>query len=71
MHPDWQYVLWMEGDIQAEGFFEEMANVYNASCHFDVLKFNHRSNVARLQVLHKYGGLYVDTDVECLRRVLG
>ena len=57
-HPDWEFRLWTDDELPpltcADGF-QRCRN------------FGEASDVLRYDVLHQFGGVYVDTDVECLR----
>lgn len=57
-NPDWQYRLWTEEDIVKENF--ESMDLY-----WLARSYQERSDIARYEILKKYGGLYVDTDIEC------
>ena len=61
-NPEWEYKLWDEERIK----------------HLDIKDFNiyskkinpgYRSDILRYIILNKYGGLYVDTDFECLKSI--
>lgn len=57
-HPDWEMRLWTTDRLPAltcPGGFERCRN------------FGEASDVLRYEILSRYGGVYVDTDVECLR----
>lgn len=61
--PDFRHVLWTEKEIAeviprmvAGDAFESARNVAT------------KSDIARLEVLRLFGGIYVDTDFECLKR---
>lgn len=59
-HPDWEYRLWTDNnikdiDITSREVFEQAKNPAM------------RSDILRYEILKKYGGLYVDTDFECLK----
>jgi len=58
-HPDWAMRLWTEDDLPA----------LNVTAREQELSRTHSelSNLVRYEVLHRFGGVYVDTDVECLR----
>lgn len=58
MHPDWEYKLWTDKDniqIKAKRLF--------VSAHNPAMK----SDIMRYEILRQFGGLYVDTDFECLK----
>jgi mannosyltransferase OCH1-like enzyme len=58
-HPGWEMRLWTEAELPDMG---------DARAAFDAGR-NHseRSNVLRYELLRSHGGVYVDTDMECLR----
>jgi Glycosyltransferase sugar-binding region containing DXD motif len=56
-HPDWEHRLWGDDDLDEL----ELSAATLALEPVDV------ADVARLRILELHGGLYVDTDVECLR----
>jgi mannosyltransferase OCH1-like enzyme len=69
MHPDWEYRLWTDGDF---GWLENQ-DVYDAA---ERLVPDHkvgqlRSNVARYEILNRFGGVWLDADVEPLRPLDG
>ena len=60
-HPDWEMRLWTE-DILPDDFVRPEA--------YERLRSPaERSDIIRLEVLYRFGGVYVDTDVECLRPI--
>ena len=60
LNPQWEYKLWDEKNIKELNV--EDLNVYSK-------KFNpgYRSDILRYVILKKFGGMYVDTDFECLK----
>jgi hypothetical protein len=58
-HPDWEMRLWTDEDLPALGI--GAAERERARTHAEL------SNLVRYEVLHRHGGVYVDTDVECRR----
>ena len=58
-HPDWEMRLWSEEDLPELGVTETDRG--HARSHSEL------SNLVRYEVLRRHGGVYVDTDVECLR----
>lgn len=58
--PDWEYMLWNEEN------FDIKYNDYTREA-YEAKKYAFVSDVARLVALNKYGGLYLDTDVEVLK----
>lgn len=59
-HPDWEYRLWTDKEIKA--FNLKNKHIYDAASNFGA-----KSDIARYEILYRLGGLYVDTDFECLR----
>lgn len=59
-HPDWIYILWTDEDIIDFDLYNKEA--YEASSNW-----GERSDIVRYEILERYGGLYVDTDFECLK----
>ena len=59
-HPDWEYRLWTEKEL-AE-FPMQHRDLFEASCNY-----GEKSDIARYEILYQLGGLYVDTDFECLQ----
>ena len=57
---DWQYMLWTEKEI-AE------LNLYNKQYYDQTDNCAVKADLARLEILYQYGGVYVDVDCECLR----
>lgn len=62
VHPSWTHRIWREEDLrwlQNQDLFD-FAEAYTTS----VGQF--RSDVARYEILHRFGGVYVDADFEAL-----
>ncbi len=61
-HPDWEYRLWTDADITSFPFMnrERFENAVNVG---------EKADIFRYEILYLYGGLYVDTDFECIRPV--
>ncbi len=58
-HPDWEMRMWTDEDLPVLGI--GAADCQRSRTHSEL------SNLVRYEVLHRQGGVYVDTDVECLR----
>lgn len=59
-NPDWEYKLWTDaniGDVQiaSRKLFESIKN------------YGQKSDFLRFHILKQFGGIYVDTDFECLK----
>ena len=60
LNPDWEYKLW--GDSDALDF-----TMVNRGCFEKADNYGQKSDIFRYEILRKEGGLYVDTDFECLK----
>lgn len=59
-HPDWQYWLWTQKDIDELGLKNR--------AQFDAaLTYGEKSDIARYEILYKFGGVYTDSDFECIQ----
>lgn len=60
-HPGWELRLWAEdelpGDLERKEAYERLRQPAE------------RSDVLRLELLHRHGGVYLDADLECLRSI--
>lgn len=59
-NPDWEYRLWTDKD--AEEFGMEKYDMFRR-CRNN----GQKSDIFRYEILRRYGGLYIDTDFECLK----
>jgi len=68
-HPSWSYLLWTEREIDSlvmrnQDFYDAMnpkMRNYLAG----------KSDIARMEILYRHGGIYIDADIECLRPMEG
>jgi hypothetical protein len=58
-HPGWEHRLWTDADLPQ--FSPEVQD--------QAVAVNERSNILRYEIVYRHGGVYVDTDVECLRSI--
>jgi len=60
MHPHWEYRLWNESAFE---WFSEVSR--------DLIRRTHqwpmKADIARLEILKRFGGVYLDADTECLK----
>lgn len=56
-NPDWEHRLWTDADAPAPPGVERARNVAE------------RADLVRYEILRRHGGVYADTDVECLRPI--
>lgn len=62
MHPDWEYKLWTDKDIEA-------LTLQNESCYYAAVNYGERSDIARYEILYQFGGVFVDIDMESLKSI--
>lgn len=58
-HPDWEFVLWTEENLPEDPIRPEVLERLRAPVE--------RADILRLEILYSHGGVYLDTDLECLR----
>jgi mannosyltransferase OCH1-like enzyme len=58
-HPTWEYRLWTDEDLAT-------FPLYNRDMYEAAENYGEKSDIARYEILYQYGGLYIDTDVECV-----
>jgi inositol phosphorylceramide mannosyltransferase catalytic subunit len=59
-HPSWEHKLWTDTEVASLGLRNQKL--------FDEAKnYGEKADIARYEILNRYGGLYVDIDIECLR----
>ena len=61
-HPDWQFKLWTDEEVGK-------VRLFNQDLYDSVRNPGMRADILRYEVIYRYGGLYVDTDMECLQPV--
>jgi inositol phosphorylceramide mannosyltransferase catalytic subunit len=59
-HPNWEYHLWTGKDV--DGLLSLGRNSYDVATNYGM-----KSDILRYEILYKYGGIYVDTDFECMK----
>lgn len=60
LNPDWEHKLWTEDNL----FELENQKLFNTS-----KKYNKKSDIARYEILKKYGGVYIDVDIICMKNL--
>jgi hypothetical protein len=60
-HPEWEHRLWTEENLPEDPIRPEVLERLRAPVE--------RTDILRLEILFRHGGVYVDTDVECLRPI--
>lgn len=64
--PGWEHRLWAEAELA--GLAMRNRGLYDAAeteAPNDAIRW--RVDIARLEILHQYGGIYADCDTECLK----
>jgi hypothetical protein len=61
-NPDWECRLWTEKDIDKENFINRKHIDYYMSSGV----WHGAKDVCQYEILHKYGGVFMDADAECL-----
>lgn len=56
---EWRYVLWTDKEIAA-------LNLYNQAFYNEATNYGMKSDIARFEILYRFGGVYVDMDTESL-----
>lgn len=61
-HPGWEYRLWREQDLDRLGLtHQRLYDGYTAD-----RRWCGAVNIARVEILLRHGGVYIDADIECL-----
>jgi inositol phosphorylceramide mannosyltransferase catalytic subunit len=60
-HPDWEYRLW---NLENLDFEPRCASLLGQAQHFAQM-----ADLLRMEIIHRYGGVYIDVDFECLRPI--
>lgn len=59
-HPDWEYKLWTDQDL-------EHLELINQELYDSVTNPGEKSDILRLELIYKFGGIYLDTDCELVQ----
>lgn len=62
IHPGWQHKIWGDGDLD----WLQNQELYDFAEAITKHHGQFRADVARYEILHRYGGVYVDCDFEAL-----
>jgi mannosyltransferase OCH1-like enzyme len=57
-NPDWEYKLWTEDNLPI---------LYNQKQFDTIQSYAGKADIARVEILYRWGGIYIDADCECLR----
>ncbi|HEV2929906.1 MAG TPA: glycosyltransferase [Propionibacteriaceae bacterium] len=65
-HPGWEHRLWTPAELDCLDMVNrDLYDKAEQEAPTDWLRW--RADIARLEILHRHGGVYVDTDAECLK----
>lgn len=67
LHPDWEYKLWRDGDLDWLHNIEPYRLAHRIVLPHRVGQL--RADIARYEIIHRYGGFYADVDTEPLRSI--
>ena len=68
LHPAWAFQMWGEAELASLDMVNR--DIYDRADELcPGLSGQLRSDVARLEILYRYGGVYIDTDFECLKPI--
>ena len=59
-HPNWKMKLWTDNEL----FLLQNQEMYDKA-----KTESEKSDILRLEILKKYGGIYLDTDIECYKNI--
>jgi CelD/BcsL family acetyltransferase involved in cellulose biosynthesis len=57
LHPDWEHVLWTDENLPVLVNQQQFERAHSN---------RQRADIARYELLYRHGGVYLDTDVECV-----
>ena len=62
-HKDWEIIIWTDEMVKNLSLINK--NIYDVANK----RFNQKSDILRLEILYKYGGVYIDADIINLRNI--
>tara|TARA_B100001027_G_scaffold82505_1_gene56551 strand:- start:5284 stop:7230 length:1947 start_codon:yes stop_codon:yes gene_type:complete len=62
-NPEYIYILWDEQKIA------QHIEITHTKAFYDCKNFSEKSDILRFEILYQFGGVYVDTDFECLKSI--
>lgn len=57
---DWQYKLWTDADVA-------QLELYNQELYDSVENYGIKSDILKWEIIYRFGGVYADTDFECVK----
>lgn len=67
MHADYDIKIWDEKHI--EKLTLKNKKIYDEVENKKRFRFNQKSDILRLEILYQYGGVYIDSDMICLKKI--
>ena len=64
LHPTWEIILW--DDERVKALIQEK-ELLNAKAFKMATNYGEKSDILRLELLYRFGGIYVDVDFKCLK----
>lgn len=61
-NPDWEFILWDDERLKS-------IDIINQDYLDDCDNYSMKSDILRFDILYQFGGLYIDTDFECLKPI--
>ena len=61
VHKEWKHMFWTDGNLPNMEPFVEEYDIDN--------NYARKSDLVRIMALYHYGGVYLDTDVECIKPI--
>jgi len=62
LHPNYEYKLWIDNDINSENFLNYKFIVKTSN-------YAQKADIMRYEILYRYGGIYLDIDFEILQNL--
>jgi mannosyltransferase OCH1-like enzyme len=59
-HPEWECKLWTDADVEPFG-------LVNKKLFDEAENYGEKSDIFRYEILDRYGGVYFDVDIECIK----
>lgn len=63
LNPSWKYIMWNDSKVKND------LNITYPEILEACESFSEKSDILRFEILNQYGGLYIDTDFECLKPI--
>lgn len=62
-NPDWEMIMWDDERVS------QSLDITHPEILESCLTFSEKSDILRFEILYQHGGLYIDTDFECLKPI--